>query len=177
MNNYKKNSTHSLLALIAVSLIVFSSCKTQKGAFGNEIFKSDSEYFRATGYAESNDITKAKALAIHRAKVEIASGISSVIEVTTSNYIEQITVGNKVEIKEKFEIASKETVDASLVNVTVRDVAYKNLKNNIIACYARVEMPTGNVLEQFSGKSSNNVKDFNPDILSREYEKAINKTK
>jgi hypothetical protein len=162
-----------IIFLVGVS-VCLTACKTQSEFFRTPFqdFTSDAFYFRAVGYGEDADIQLARSKAIHLAKVEMARNIRSVCRQTITNYIVQTGNGDNIELKEKFESISTESISESLAYVTVKDVVFTKEKNNRYTCYAKIEMPTENVRETLAGQSRDRI-DLNPDSFGQAYGKVL----
>ncbi|MDR1919944.1 MAG: hypothetical protein LBQ65_09915 [Tannerellaceae bacterium] len=162
-----------IILLLGLS-VCLSACKTQSEFFRTPFqdFTSDAFYFRAVGYGEDTDIQLARSKAIHLAKVEMARNIRSVCQQTITNYILQTSTGDNVELKEKFESISTESISESLAYVTVKDVVFKKEKNDRYTCYAKIEMPTTHVRETLAGQSRDKI-DLQADSFEQAYGKVL----
>lgn len=162
--------------ILSVALCLMAQgCKTKsnlmKGLYSD--YRSDAAFFRAVGIGEDRDMQVAKSKATHRAKLEIARNASSVCQQIVLDYLNQTGNGQDINLKEQFISVSVESVSASLVNVNVEDVTYKQEKDGRYTAYALVKVATGNVIDTFAGHSQEKMK-FNKEVFKQASDRAIN---
>jgi len=83
---------------------------------GPQFFSSE-EYFRGTATGESLDQMTARKKALSNARAQLATDISSVMQVVGDNYIKSSEVNNKEEVLERFEQNSRTIVNQKLRGV------------------------------------------------------------
>jgi hypothetical protein len=172
-----KKYLYLLGIVVPVALCLLGQgCKTKsnllKGPYSD--YRSDALFFRAVGIGEDKDMQVAKSKATHRAKLEIARNASSVCQQIVLDYLDQTGNGHDVSLKEQFISVSVESVSASLVNVNVEDVFFKQEKDGRYTAYALVKVATGNVIDTFAGHSQEKMA-FNKEIFKQASDKAINR--
>jgi hypothetical protein len=125
-----KNFTQPLLAIVIITsaLFVTTSCKGKKKGIkapAGEVeivlpcsdYKSDSKYFRAYSFGESEDMNVAKRKAISNAKTELAGMISTTMKVVGDNYVKSSEINNKEEVMERFEENARTLINQKLNGV------------------------------------------------------------
>ncbi|MBR2298579.1 MAG: LPP20 family lipoprotein [Bacteroidales bacterium] len=145
----KFNKFFKVVAAIAV-MPMFFSCGAPKAVtsdlkevsvpLSSKEYRSDANFFRATGIGESPDLVTAKKIATLNARTEIASSIQSTIKAVSEQYLNQVTVGNKQEFAAKFEETSRQVVNQVLEGVVVKEEKVFQSKEGKYQYYINVEM-------------------------------------
>ncbi len=148
MNTMGKVATLLLIAVMAAaSLQAQSRKKRNVGKKIREPFsdvRSDKENWRVVANAESprNDIAKMRSETA--AKAKLAGLINTIVKQVTDSYVEQLQVGNKTEVLEKFQAMTRTVVNQTLVGITLKDQQCYEKKGPdgeyIQNCYSVIEM-------------------------------------
>ena len=148
----KFNKFFKVIAAIAV-MPMFFSCGAPKAVtsdlkevsvpLSSKEYRSDANFFRATGIGESPDLVTAKKIATLNARTEIASSIQSTIKAVSEQYLNQVTVGNKQEFAAKFEETSRQVVNQVLEGVVVKEEKVFQSKEGKYQYYINVEILSG----------------------------------
>ena len=164
-----KTFTKSLLVILILGVAISSaSCNKKKGAVNstkaateldipckNEA-RSDKNYFRADGSATSQDMSLSREKALTSAKQRVAGLINSQVKSVTERYVNETEVGNNSDFEQKFENLTREVVNQTLTDITVK--CEKNFKeeNGKYTTYVAVEV---NKEDMFKGLTNSISKD------------------
>lgn len=152
----KFNKFFKVVAAIAV-MPMFFSCGAPKSVTSDlkEVttplneprHKSDANYFRATGSGTSPDLVTAKKIATLNARTEIAGAIQTTMKTVSEQYVNQVTVGDKLEFAQKFEETSRQVINQVLEGVIVKEEKVFQDKAGKYQYYINVEMPKEPVVQ------------------------------
>lgn len=122
----KKQKTFAVIAFLAMSVMLFTQCKSQKevSAPGGETkvevlcsgpeYFTDGEYFRANSVAESPNQANSKRMALSNARAELAGQIEVTVKAVIDNYVQDIAVGDTQEYAQRYEGLSREVINQQL---------------------------------------------------------------
>lgn len=83
--------------------------------------RSDKKFFRAVTNAESPRIDIAKMRSETATKAKLGALISTTVKQVTDQYVEQLSVGNKTEVNEKFQAMTRTVTNQTLVGINIKD--------------------------------------------------------
>lgn len=121
-------------------------------------YRSDSDYFRATGIGESTDLVTAKKIATLNARTEIAASVQATMKSVSEQYLNQMTVGQKQQFGSKFEETSRQVVNQALTGVIVKEEKVFQSRKGKYQYYVNMEMPKASILEQTANAISKDEK-------------------
>lgn len=166
--------------MVALLSLVLASCGSSKQAVAQvpqdvaiEVpcsgpeFMTNKEYFRASAMGLSTDMSIAKKKALSSARTEIATAISSKVDVVAEDYVSSYQQGEKDESKRRMQEMS-------------RTVAKQQLSGTRIICEKTMKSPDGNykvyISMELAGKEimdamANRMKNDDKLKIDFEYEK------
>ena len=175
-NVFKKMTYWVMMAAIIVSAAMFvTGCKSKKlpsvqeGSVEMSVplsgkeYRSDKDYFRATGNGVSRDLAAAKKIAQQNARVALATQISSTMKAVSENYIQDRQINNRDEFGSKFEEISRTVVNQTLNDVREMDEKVFQEKDGRYRYYVAIEMskePVIRNLNQGISKEAKMQQDF-----------------
>ena len=125
----KLGLTKILFLVVIAGSLTLVGCKGSKeatmtpGGVKVEIpcgdYYSDANFFRGTGIATSPNISLAQSKARMDAVAKLSAGIETTIKAVGDQYSQQITVGDAMEVNEKFEEMTRQVVNQTVNNVGV----------------------------------------------------------
>ena len=165
----KKNTILILIGLTTTSLTLISCNSTKKlerttkaqeitVPFSENKYKTDKDFLRAKQMGKSPDLATAKKIALQNAKAELAGNINALIKRVTDQYTNQRTVENKQSFENKFEELSREVVEQSLSNVSIKDEKIFKEKDNTYSHWVVIEISKESLIEKLNNKISKNEK-------------------
>lgn len=125
---------------------VTSDMKEVTTPLSSKEYRSDKDFFRATGLGQSPDLATAKKIAALNARTEIAASIQSTIKAVTEQYLNNVTVGDKQEFAAKFEENARQVVNQVLSGVVTKEEKVFQDKAGKYQYYVNVEMPKEAIL-------------------------------
>jgi hypothetical protein len=175
------------LALIAVSVLTFNSCKAKKVAAkpvftdmkevitpcSDTEFKSDSKFFRATGTASSQDESTSKRKALLDANTNLAASVNRTIKSVTDRYTNERRIATASEFEEKFDQLVRDVVNQQLSNVTTACSKLFTKTDGLYYSYIAVEVPKDELLSNINNSVSKNQK-LQVDYDKMKFEKIFN---
>lgn len=108
--------------------------------FSSAEYRSDANYFRATGIGLSPDQATAKKISLLNARTELATSVSAVIKAVTEQYIQNISVADKQEYASKFEETARQVVNTTLEGSVIKDDKTFKTPEGKFRIYTVVEM-------------------------------------
>ncbi len=160
------------LAFIAVSLVSFASCKSQKDVIkptdemkevvtpcGDEEFHSDAKFFRGSGIGNSQDQATAKSKANLDAARNLAASINRTLKSVTDRYTNERQIGENSEFEQKFEDMTRDVVNQEMNNVsTVCAKTFQDPKDKKYKVYMALEVAKDELLNNIKDKISKDQK-------------------
>ena len=145
----------SSLALIAISLLSFDSCKAKKVAAkpvysdmkevitpcSDTEFRSDAKFFRATGVASSQDQSTSKRKALLDANTNLAASVNRTIKSVTDRYTTDRKIGAASDFSEKFDQLVRDVVNQQLSNVATACSKLFTKSDGLFWSYIAIEVP------------------------------------
>lgn len=151
-----------MIAMIAIASML-SSCGGQKQVPANEgdveitlpfntpEYRSDVDFFRATGQAVSQNQATAEKMAALNARTEIATSVTATIKAVTEQYINNTTIADKQEYASKFEETARQVVNTQLAGAIIKDKKmYRSKDGSKFTSYINIEMPKAKIQEAVS---------------------------
>lgn len=163
----KFNNFFKVIAAAAVLPFLFSCGAPKQVTNGMEEvvtplsskeYRSDANFFRATGLGQSPDLATAKKIATLNARTEIASSIESTIKAVTEQYINQVSVGDRQEYASKFEENARQVVNQVLQGVVTKEEKVFKDKAGKYQYYINVEMSKEPVVKNITESISKDEK-------------------
>ena len=191
---FKVKMKYVIMAAVVVSVAMFvSGCKSKKlpsvqeGSrelsvpLSGKEYRSDKDYFRATGIGVSTDLAAAKKIAQQNARTTLATNISSTMKAVSENYIQDRQINDRDEFGSKFEEISRTVVNQTLNDVREMDEKVFQEKDGRYRYYVALEMskePVIRNLNQGISKEAKMQQDFDQyrfrQILDEEMKKFEN---
>jgi hypothetical protein len=155
--------------IVAVALLIFSSCSSMKGLtkvkepLSGSSYEGNRRFFRATGSGESRDAETAKSKALLLAKQRLASFVQTQVNQVSENYsAERQIADNLGDFNTRFQQLTREVLSQTIVDIAIiGDKTYKNDKGNYIS-YIALEARKKVVYEKLK-EISLNRKNLTPD--------------
>jgi hypothetical protein len=175
------------LALIAVSVLSFDSCKTKKVAAqptypdmkevitpcSDTEFRSDATFFRATGSSSSQDQSTCKRKALLDANTNLAASVNRTIKSVTDRYTNERRIGVASEFEEKFDQLVRDVVNQQLSNVTTVCSKMFTKTDGLFYSYIAVEVQKDELLNNINSNVSKDQK-LQLDYDKMKFEKIFN---
>ncbi|MCX6320368.1 MAG: hypothetical protein NTX93_00970 [Bacteroidia bacterium] len=183
-----KNALRILsLALLAISLLTFNSCKAKKVAAkptytdmkevitpcSDTEFRSDANFFRATGVASSQDQSTCKRKALLDANTNLAASVNRIIKSVTDRYTNERRIGAASDFEEKFDQLVRDVVNQQLSNVTTACSKLFTKTDGLFYSYIAVEVAKDELLNNINSNISRNQK-LQLDYDKMKFEKIFN---
>lgn len=195
----KKIVRFAFMGLATLSLIVVASCgsKNDKKTYdpgptpedeidvtlpctGPDFFSTD-EYFRGTATGESLDQMTARKKALSNARAQLATDISSVMQVVGDNYIKSTEVNNKEEVLERFEQNTRTIVNQKLKGVRqICEKATKVKATGKYKYYVAIELSGSELVDAYNetlSKDESLKVDYNYDKFKETFDKEMDNYK
>lgn len=175
------------LALLAISVLTFNSCKAKKAAAkptysdmkevitpcSDTEFKSDSKFFRATGTSSSQDQSTSKRKALLDANTNLAASVNRTIKSVTDRYTNERRIGAASEFEEKFDQLVRDVVNQQLSNVATACSKLFTKADGLFYAYIAVEVPKDELLNNINDSVTKNQK-LQVDYDKVKFEKIFN---
>jgi hypothetical protein len=183
----KKNAFRILsLALLAISLITFDSCRAKKVVAptypdmkevitpcSDTEFRSDNKFFRATGVASSQDQSTSKRKALLDANTNLAASVNRIIKSVTDRYTNERRIGAASDFEEKFDQLVRDVVNQQLSNVTTACSKMFTKTDGLYYSYIAVEVAKDQILNNINTGITKNQK-LQVDYDKMKFEKIFN---
>lgn len=175
-----------VFAGIAVVFAV-SSCGGQKQVvnsgkteiitpFSSPEYRSDMEYFRATGTGTSKSMEAARSMASMDAREQLAAQVTAVLKSVSERYMNQINVADKAEFSQKFEANTRQVVNQELVGaITKDDKLYQNADGSY-EYWVNVEMSRAKIEDGIEAAISKDEKlavDFDQHLFMKTFDEEM----
>lgn len=162
----KKLIIASLVALLAVAIPAQTATAQRVGRqkevklplSGNK-YETNKKFFRAVQSGTSKNPATAKTMAIHNAKVLMASNIEATMKAVTDQYTSQFNTAEGLEDASKFEQQSREAVKETISDITVFDEKlFMDKKSGTYTCWVAIEMPKESLVKGIKAKTKDSIK-------------------
>jgi len=183
----------TLLAIAAMTMVAFPSCKKNKDEVktpdpkgevvineycSGDQFKSTKEAFRATATGESMDRETAKKKARSNAMSEMAKTISATMKIVGDNYVNSTEVNNKEEVTESFNEMARTVVDQELRGCTELCEKLTQRPDGTYVSYVALELGGSSIADAYQAGLSKNDKlkaDYNYEKFKETFDKEMEK--
>ncbi len=173
------------VVIIFSTTCCFLACKSPKSQsvtkgdvelnmpFSEDKYKTDKDYFRATGQGKSPDLATAKSIALLNAETQIARNINTKIKAVIDQYTNQRSIADKQDYESKFEQETRSIVNQSISDVKILgEKAFKE-NNGTINYFIVIEISKTSLKENISNKISSNQK-LQLDYDKKKFEETFN---
>lgn len=125
---------------------------------GNK-YETNKKFFRAVQSGTSTNPATAKTMALHNAKVLMASNIEATIKAVTDQYTSQFNTAEGLEDASKFEQQSREAVKETISDVSLFDEKlFMDKKKGTYTCWVAIEMPKESLIKGIKEKTKGSIK-------------------
>lgn len=122
-------------------------------------YETNKKFFRAVQSGTSTNPATAKTMAIHNAKVLMASNLEATLKAVTDQYTNQFNTAEGIEDASKFEQQSREAVKETLADISVIDEKlFMDKKKGTYTCWVAIEMPKESLVKGIKEKTKESIK-------------------
>ena len=181
----------TLIFTVAVILIAFTGCKTQKVSvqeseemveikepFDSKEYRTDDEYIRAVGMAKSQDMAFSKSKSESEAKSKLATSIKTNIERVYSKYANEYSAGKTQDFNDKSQEMILESTNQTLLEVKVLGTKTFKGKDGSYVTYTATEIKKDVVYNGIKSKISSDQKlktDFQEEQFKKIFDEQMKK--
>lgn len=115
--------------------------KEVKLPFKGSRYENDKNYFRAFESGTSTNQSTAKKMALHNAKVLLASNLEATVKAVTDQYINQMNTTDGIEDASTFQQQSREVIRQVVGEVSIIDEKLFMTKDGRYTYWIAIEMP------------------------------------